>query len=159
MTLRIDMTTLARMLLVFAATACAVAALGPFELMEYALVPWDKAAHFLAFYGVTSLLFLSFPKRRRLDLAMLAAFGGCALEIMQRIVGRDAELGDIVANACGALAVVAPGYLEQARVSWRAAQNAERGEVRSERRRSALARLKAATPPDPVGASVQADKA
>jgi VanZ family protein len=109
------MQTTARWLLLVAGLTCAIGMVGPFQGVERAFVPWDKAAHFIAFYGVTLLLFSAFPDRRRLDLAMLATFAGAAIEIMQLIEGRDAELGDILADAAGAFAVLAPLYLDQAR--------------------------------------------
>ena len=109
------MQTIARALLVAAGLTCAIGMVGPFQGVERVLVPWDKAAHFMAFYGLTLLLFSAFPDRRRLDLAMLATFAGAAIEIMQLIEGRDAELGDILADAAGAFAVLAPLYLDQMR--------------------------------------------
>jgi VanZ family protein len=107
--------TFARWALLAAGTTCAIGMVGPFRGIEHALVPWDKAAHFIAFYGVTLLLFSAFPGRRRLDLVMLATFAGTAVEILQLIDGRDAELGDIVADAAGAFAVLAPIWLERLR--------------------------------------------
>lgn len=109
------MQTTARWLLLVAGLTCAIGMVGPFQGVERAFVPWDKAAHFIAFYGMTLLLFSAFPDRRRLDLAMLATFAGAAIEIMQLIEGRDAELGDILADAAGAFAVLAPLYLDQMR--------------------------------------------
>jgi len=107
--------TIARWLLLAAGLTCAIGMVGPFQGVERVLVPWDKAAHFIAFYGLTLLLFSAFPDRRRLDLAVLATFAGTAVEILQRLEGRDAELGDIIADATGAFAVLAPLYLDQAR--------------------------------------------
>jgi len=107
--------TTARWTLLVAGTICAIGMVGPFRGVEHALVPWDKAAHFIAFYGVTLLMFSAFPDRRRLDLAVLATFAGAAIEVLQLIDGRDAELGDIVADAAGAFAVLAPIYLERMR--------------------------------------------
>ena len=109
------MQRIARGLLLVAGLTCAIGMVGPYQGIERALVPWDKAAHFIAFYGLTLLLFSAFPERRRLDLAMLATFAGAAIEMLQLIEGRDAELGDILADAAGALAVLAPLYLDQAR--------------------------------------------
>jgi VanZ family protein len=109
------MQTIARALLLVAGLTCAIGMVGPFQGVERSFVPWDKAAHFMAFYGLTLLLFSAFPDRRRLDLAVLATFAGAAIEIMQLIEGRDAELGDILADAAGAFAVLAPLYLDQAR--------------------------------------------
>jgi VanZ family protein len=107
--------TTARWLLLAAGLTCAIGMVGPFQGIERALVPWDKAAHFIAFYGVTLLLFSAFPQRRRVDLAVLATFAGTVVEVLQLIDGRDAELGDVLADAAGAFAVLAPIYLERLR--------------------------------------------
>lgn len=107
--------TCARILLVAAALVCGVGMLGPFAGAERAFVPWDKAAHFMAFYGLTLLMFSAFPNRRRLDLAVLATFVGAAVEILQTLTGRDGELGDALADAAGAFAVLVPVWLEWAR--------------------------------------------
>jgi VanZ family protein len=141
MTLRLTTTACARAALLLVLLACVVFAVGPFQTLEYELIPWDKAAHFIAFYLVTSLLFLSFPRRRRLDLACLATLAGVGLEIAQLASGRDAELDDMLANACGAFAVVAPGYLEMARQASRVGSQS-----RKERRRAPLSGLKDAKP-------------
>jgi len=109
------MQTTARGLLLVAGLTCAIGMVGPFQGIERAFVPWDKAGHFIAFYGVTLLLFSAFPERRRLDLVMLATFAGAGIEVLQLIEGRDAELGDILADAAGAFAVLAPLFLDQAR--------------------------------------------
>ena len=105
----------ARWLLLAAALVCAFGMLGPFRGLERAFVPWDKAAHFIAFYGVTLLMFTGFPQRRRMDLVMLAIFAGAAGEVAQSLVGRDGEVGDLVADALGSIAVYAPIYLERLR--------------------------------------------
>jgi VanZ family protein len=105
----------ARWLLLAAALVCAFGMLGPYRGIERAFVPWDKAAHFIAFYGVTLLMFAGFPQRRRMDLVMLAIFAGAAGEIAQSLVGRDGEVGDLAADALGSVAVYAPIYLERLR--------------------------------------------
>lgn len=65
---------------------------------------WDKAEHFLAYFGLTLLASLAWGLRRSLVWVFLAmvALGG-ALEIIQAFVGRDAEWGDFFANDLGAL--------------------------------------------------------
>ncbi len=107
--------TAARFLLILAALVCGVGMLGPFQGVENHLIEPDKAAHFTAFYGLTLLMFSAFPNRRRLDLAVLAIAVGSAIEILQAVTGRDGEIGDLVADAAGALAVYAPVWLEWAR--------------------------------------------
>lgn len=130
MSTTIPTTALARTLLVVGGGGCALLMIGPFQGLEKAWVPWDKAAHFLFFYGVTVMLYLAFPGRRRLDLTLLAIFMGCGIEGLQGLNGRDAGLGDMAANALGAMAVLAPMYVEDLRM-------AARGAPRRDRRRPA----------------------
>ena len=119
MALSAPVQTAARVLLVGAALACAFGMVGPFPRLEAEFVPWDKAAHFIAFYGLTILLFAAFPARRRIDLALMAILAGAGIELVQQIEGRDAELADIAADAAGALAVLAPLWLEALGRGWR----------------------------------------
>jgi len=107
--------TVAKGLLLVAFLLCVIGMVGPFQGIEHALVPWDKAAHFMAFYGLTLLLFTAFPRRRRLDLTVLAIFAGASTEVAQILAGRDGEIGDLCADALGALAVLAPVWLEHLR--------------------------------------------
>lgn len=109
------MQTTARWLLLAAGLTSAIGMVGPFRGVEHALVPWDKAAHFIAFYGVTLLAFSAFPDRRRLDLVLMASLAGSAIEVLQLLDGRDAELGDVMADAAGAFAVLAPVWLDRLR--------------------------------------------
>lgn len=108
--------TIAKGLLLVAFLVCAIGMVGPFQGIEHAFVPWDKAAHFMAFYGLTLLLFTAFPRRRRLDLTVLAIFAGAGTEVAQILAGRDGEIGDLCADALGALAVLAPVWLEHLRI-------------------------------------------
>jgi VanZ family protein len=66
---------------------------------------WDKAEHFIAYFGLTLLASLGWALRRSLVFVFIAvvALGG-ALEILQSFVGRDAEWDDFFANTLGALA-------------------------------------------------------
>lgn len=115
-------TRIARALLALGGTVCVVGMVGPFQGVEEALIPWDKAAHFTAFYILTSLLYVAFPRRRRLDLTLMAIFGGAAIEIAQGLAGRDMGIGDMVANALGAGAVLLPMFLQE----WRSPRRVER---------------------------------
>jgi VanZ family protein len=130
--IRRRLTLLARFLVVAAALVCGVGMMGPFQGAEEAFVPWDKAAHFIAFYGFTILLFASFPYRRRIDLALIAVLAGAGVEVVQQLTGRDGQLGDVLADTAGALAVIAPLWVERLR-----------SESRRERRRSLAARMAA----------------
>jgi VanZ family protein len=127
--------SIARWLLLGAVLVCGFGMLGPFRGLEKHIVPVDKAAHFIAFYGLTVLAFSAFPKRRRMDLVVLAVFAGAAVEVIQSLTGRDGEIGDLVADAAGAFAVFAPIWLERRR------------ELRTERR---SAHLVVAAEADPI---------
>jgi VanZ family protein len=105
----------ARCALALAAVICAWGATLAPQGIEQALVPWDKAAHFIAFYGLTLAMFAAFPERRRFDLALVAILAGCAIEVVQQFTGRDAGLGDVAADAAGAMAVLTPVWLERLR--------------------------------------------
>jgi len=75
---------------------------------------WDKAEHFTAYFGLALLASLGWGLRRSLIwifLGVLAIGGG--LEILQTLVGRDGEWGDMLANTLGAIAgtLLAIGYL------------------------------------------------
>ena len=73
---------------------------------------WDKAEHFIAYFGLASMASQMIGFRRRLAWAILGVIllGG-ALEIVQYFAGRDAELMDFVANTLGALAGTLAGAL------------------------------------------------
>ncbi|NQE63232.1 hypothetical protein E1H18_3488 [Caulobacter sp. RHG1] len=67
------------------------------------LIPWDKAKHFIVFYGLTFLATMALPKSRPWKIgAVLLAFG-VAIEIIQGlpIVGRDCDVFDVVADVLG----------------------------------------------------------
>lgn len=67
---------------------------------------WDKALHFTAYCGLA--LMTTIAVRARPVTAMWLAFGlivmGGALEVVQGITGRDADIWDEVANTLGVLA-------------------------------------------------------
>jgi VanZ family protein len=141
---------LARSLLAVGALACGAAMIGPFQGVEEVLVPWDKAAHFLAFYAFTIGLFLAFPQRRRIDLAMLAIFLGAGTEAAQGLAGRDCDVLDMIADALGVIAVLAPIHMEQ----WRSQLRPSGAQAIIDRRGAAPAAVRrpatSATVPQPV---------
>ena len=81
------------------------------------LVPWDKAEHFLAFYGLTGLAVAAFPRRNLFILAALLSGFGAFIEYVQGldIVHRDRDFWDWVADTIGIGAALAPMLL----VWWR----------------------------------------
>jgi hypothetical protein len=81
------------------------------------LVPWDKAEHFLAFYGLTGLAAAAFPKRQLIVIAALLSGFGALIEFVQglAIVHRDRDFWDWVADTIAICAALAPMLL----VWWR----------------------------------------
>ena len=68
------------------------------------LLDWDKADHFIAYFGLASMATMILGLRPRLAAAIAGVIllSG-ALEIVQAYTGRDAEFLDFVANSLGAL--------------------------------------------------------
>jgi len=99
--------------LALGAFAMGLVAVGILLLLPAQLLPetdiWDKAEHAGIFTGLTAIGLLAFPGRGR---GWRLAFGliafGSTCEILQMFVpGREAALGDAVANAVGVLSAVA----------------------------------------------------
>lgn len=69
------------------------------------LLMWDKLDHFIAYFGLALLSSLAWGLKRSLVwlcLGLMALGGG--MEILQALLGRDAEWGDFLANNLGILA-------------------------------------------------------
>ena len=83
------------------------------------LAPWDKAEHFIAFYGLTGLAVAAFPRRNLLVIAAMLSSFGALIEIVQGlpIVHRDRDVWDWVADTIAIVAALAPMLL----VGWRRA--------------------------------------
>ncbi len=81
------------------------------------LVPWDKAEHFLAFYGLTGLAAAAFPKRQLIVIAGMLSGFGALIEYVQGLpfVHRDRDFWDWVADSLAIVAALAPMLL----VWWR----------------------------------------
>jgi VanZ family protein len=92
-----------------------VVMLGPFQDLELRFGFTDKEAHAIAFFAVTNALFIIAPRRRRTDLAVIAAALGLAIELLQGLTGRDMSLADFMADAAGITAAVLPGMVERLR--------------------------------------------
>ena len=77
------------------------------------LVPWDKAEHFIAFYGLTGLAAAAFPKRNLIVIAALLSGFGAFIEFVQGLpmVHRDRDFWDWVADTIAIVAALAPMLL------------------------------------------------
>lgn len=65
----------------------------------------DSYAHAVAFAVITGTFFLNTPRASRFAV-MLCAFGvGGGVEIVQQLVGRDAEVRDLIADLVGIVVV------------------------------------------------------
>lgn len=66
------------------------------------ILGWDKADHFIAYFGLASMATMVLDLNRRLVWALLGLIllGG-ALEILQGYTGRDPDIFDFVANSIG----------------------------------------------------------
>jgi VanZ family protein len=68
------------------------------------LLDWDKADHFIAYFGLASMATMILGLRPRLVAAIASViFLSGALEILQAYSGRDAEILDFIANSLGAI--------------------------------------------------------
>jgi hypothetical protein len=74
------------------------------------LMPWDKAEHFTAFFGLTFLGLFAFPRLPPWWLALLMSITGASIEIIQALpfVHRDCDVVDWVADSLGVAAALAP---------------------------------------------------
>ena len=81
------------------------------------LVPWDKAEHFIAFYGLTGLAAAAFPKRNLIVIAALLSGFGAFIEFVQGLpmVHRDRDVWDWAADTIAIVAALSPMVL----VWWR----------------------------------------
>ena len=125
---------LARAGLLLLVALCLYGVFGPERDIGRAYIPWDKATHFIAFYLLTVLGFLSFPKSRRTDLLQILLLLAVGSELAQHFAGRDAEVSDGLADVLGVLTVFATSYSEQLRRRYRESPHAaafSRGRRRS----------------------------
>ena len=88
------------------------------------LVPWDKAEHFIAFYGLTGLAAAAFPRRNLIIIAMLLSGFGAFIEFVQGLpmVNRDRDVWDWVADSIAIVAALSPMAL----VWWRGIDRSDR---------------------------------
>jgi VanZ family protein len=73
---------------------------------------WDKALHFIAYFGLAGLATVALDARRQALWAVLSlAILGGVLEILQGFTGRDPSLYDEFANILGATCGGCSGWL------------------------------------------------
>jgi VanZ family protein len=79
---------------------------------EIETIVWDKALHFIAYFGLGGMVCMALKGERRVIAAILglAVLGG-ALEIVQGFTGRDPSFLDETANILGAISGAAAGWL------------------------------------------------
>lgn len=79
------------------------------------LFPWDKAEHFTAFYVLTCLAIMAYPRVPLVMLGLwLSLFGG-VIELVQALpfIHRDCDIMDWVADIVGVASACAPTFLDQ----------------------------------------------
>jgi len=73
---------------------------------------WDKALHFMAYFGLAGLATVALDARRQALWAVLSlAILGGVLEILQGFTGRDPDLHDEIANILGVVCGGCSGWL------------------------------------------------
>jgi len=89
------------------------------------LFPWDKAEHFAAFYIITALAAVAYPRVRLVILALWLSLFGCAIELVQALpfIHRDCDFRDWVADVSAIGAAMTPMLLDR----WRKLSAAARG--------------------------------
>ncbi|MBA4805181.1 MAG: teicoplanin resistance protein VanZ [Brevundimonas sp.] len=95
------MSRLIRLLAVAVLLVSLTLMIGPFGNVEAGSGVSDKLAHFLVFGLILWSFGVLFPSMPRLWAAVLAVALGGAVEVVQGLVGRDADLLDLAADAAG----------------------------------------------------------
>ena len=75
------------------------------------LIPWDKASHFIAYFVLTCIGLVAWPRLSVLRLGGLVFVYGLGLELVQPIFGREQDIGDLIANGIGILSACGPLFL------------------------------------------------
>jgi len=90
------------------------------------LIPWDKAAHFCAFYVLANLVAISFPRLAYAVLVAMLLAVGVLIEMLQALpeIGRDASGFDVLADMIGVAAAYCPVIAFRVRSRLRAALKA-----------------------------------
>src|SRR5690606_22076798 len=101
------MSFLLRLVAVAVLLVSLVLMIGPFGGFEASTGVSDKLAHFGVFALILWSFGVLFPRLQRIRAALLAVALGGAVEVVQGMIGRDADLLDLVADAAGILAALA----------------------------------------------------
>lgn len=95
----------------------------PDEIPKQALFKFDKAGHFIIFFGWTSLFGLlrvaqSGKKARLISILLSAILFGLMIELLQHMMPfkRNAEMLDMVSNVAGSLTALFPIYILRKKV-------------------------------------------
>ncbi len=81
---------------------------------------WDKLLHFTAYFGLCLMTTIAVrANRRALWWALGLVLLGGALEIIQGMTGRDADIYDELANTVGVLAGLSVGWAGITVLKWR----------------------------------------
>lgn len=107
--------TAAKAVLFVGAGTAVTLMLGPYQGLEQVFGLSDKAAHALAFGGLTAVSFLAFPRMRRNDLAVAAILLGASIEVAQFFAHRSASVTDLAADAVGVAVVYLASHIEAVR--------------------------------------------
>jgi VanZ family protein len=78
--------------------------------MALSLFPWDKAEHFVAFYILTLLGVVAFPRLSVIWIGVVLSASGALMEFVQAILplGRDCDYKDWIIDCAGIAAVLVP---------------------------------------------------
>lgn len=73
---------------------------------------WDKALHFMAYFGLSGILCVALKADRRVltSTLLIALFGG-VLEVLQGFTGRDPDITDAFANILGVVTGAGIGWV------------------------------------------------
>lgn len=132
------MTFLVRACLAILTITIAILVFGPFGGLEQKVGFTDKEAHVLAFYALTGLGLLAFPKIRKWDVALVCLAIGGLIEVGQALVGRDGNIPDWLADGLGVVLVMAPLVMQSLRRSMQGSRPSRR---RTDRAVEAVSKL------------------
>lgn len=78
------------------------------EINVSQIIPWDKASHFIGYFGLTLVGILAFPSVPLIVIGVAILAQSALVEAVQPYVGRSRDMYDLMANALGIGGVLAP---------------------------------------------------